>query len=178
MDEYIVDEVLIRPAEESDTDAVARMWQQLVAYHRELDSDLPNAAVNGAERYAHGLTQRLNDSNTCTYIAEVDGQVVGYVLGVVVDFVPEMFEQEPSGFLADIFVEEPYRSQGVGRALVTALTDWFRAHKLRYFEVHVAARNPEAFKFWKDLGAREVIVRMRTDLPPLDTSSESETQHD
>jgi GNAT superfamily N-acetyltransferase len=148
-----------------DTDAVARMWERLVAYHRALDNDLPPATQDGARRYARSLAERVDDTHTCTYIAEADGKVVGYVLGVVVDLVPEMFEQEPSGFLADIFVEDGYRGEGVGRALVDALAEWFAAKGLRYFEWHVASRNANGMAFWKALGGREVMVRMRVDLP-------------
>jgi GNAT superfamily N-acetyltransferase len=108
----------------------------------------------------------VDDSHTCIYIAEtLEQDVIGYVLGVKVDLAPEMFEQEPSGFLADIYVEESYRKFGVGRALVDALRDWFSEQGLRYFEWHVAARNEDALNFWKSLGGRETMIRMRADVP-------------
>ena len=141
------------------------MWERLVAYHRELDKDLPPATQDGGRRYAKSLAERVDDTHTCTYVAETDGQLIGYVLGVMVDFPPEMFEQEPSGFLADIYVEEPYRKLGVGRALVNALAEWFAAKGLRYFEWHAAAKNLDGIGFWKALGGREVMLRMRADLP-------------
>ena len=91
-------------------------------------------------------------------------RVVGYVLGVVVDLAPEMFAQEASGFLADIYVDAGYRRSGVGRALVEALTAWFREKGLHYFEWHVAARNEDSLAFWRSLGGREVMLRMRAEL--------------
>ncbi len=140
-----------------------------MSYHRALDNDLPPSTAEGAKIYAQSLAERVNDSHTCTYIAEVpDGPVIGYVLGVVVDLAPEMFEQEPSGFLADIFVEEDYRHAGVGRALVEALSDWFSRRDLRYFEWHVAARNADGLRFWQALGGRDVMVRMRAEVKRKD----------
>ncbi len=145
-------------------DAVAGLWQALVDYHRRLDSDLPPATPQGARRYARRLMDRLDDPMSRVLVAEKHGDVVGYVLGVVVDLAPEMFAQEASGFLADIFVEENSRREGVGTALVEALATWFREKGLRYFEWHVAARNQDSIAFWRQLGGREVMLRMRADL--------------
>jgi ribosomal protein S18 acetylase RimI-like enzyme len=172
-----LDEVLIRPATAEDAQAVARMWERLVTFHRALDDDLPSATHDGAQRYAKSLAERVEDSHTCTYVAEGEGQLIGYVLGVVVDFPPEMFEQEPSGFLADIYVEEGFRGQGVGRALVQALVEWFRTKGLDYFEWHVAARNADGVKFWRAMGGREVMLRMRSDIPIGDDDDGTALSH-
>lgn len=159
-----MDKVVIRPAAPADIDAVAHLWESLVEHHRALDGDLPPAAPNGAQRYARRLIDRLDDPMTRVLIAELDGRVVGYVLGVIVDLAPEMFAQEASGFLADIYVEQDVRGQGVGRALVDDLSAWFRSHGLRYFEWHVAAHNDAGIAFWQAMGGRSVMLRMRADL--------------
>ena len=152
---------MIRPATASDAPAISRLWEKLVAYHQTLDPDMPAAAPDGAARYGRSLVDRLDDNHTCVLVAEVDEQVVGYVLGVVVDLMPEMFEYHAGGFLADIFVEEAYRGQGIGRALVRALEDWFRDKELRYFEWHVASSNKSALAFWEAMGGHSFMVRMR-----------------
>ena len=155
---------VIRLLKSEDVDAVAQLWEALVAYHRELDASLPPAAPQGARRYARRLSDRLEDPMSRVLVAEVDGKVVGYVLGVVVDLAPEMFSQEASGFLADIYVDADYRRAGVGKALVEGLTDWFHEKGLHYFEWHVAARNEESLAFWRSLGGREVMLRMRAEV--------------
>lgn len=155
---------MIRRATEQDAEAIGRMWEKLALYHCELDPDLPRPAPQGGHLYAQRIIHRLNDTHTRTLVAEEDGQLVGYVLGVVVDFVPEMFEQNSGGFLADIFVEDAYRQRGVGRQLVDALTEWFRAHGVHYFEWYVAANNPVGRAFWQSVGGRDLMVRMRIDV--------------
>ncbi len=144
---------------------MAELWAALVEYHRQLDPDLPPAVPQGARRYARRLLDRLDDPMSRVLVAEVDGAVVGYVLGVVVDLAPEMFAQEASGFLADIFVDEAHRRAGVGRALVAALVKWFHERGLHYYEWHVAARNPAGVAFWRSVGGREVMLRMRAEVP-------------
>jgi len=159
-----MDEAMIRPAVASDMVVIGKLWAKLVDYHRELDADMPQATPQGAELYARNLASRLQDSQTKVFVAEQDGRVVGYVLGVVVDLMPEIFEQETSGFLADIFVEAGYRGQGTGRALVEALAQWFRERRVRYFDWHVAASNAVGRAFWESLGARPWQIRMRVDI--------------
>ncbi|MGQ9888544.1 MAG: GNAT family N-acetyltransferase [Aggregatilineales bacterium] len=157
---------MIRPATVSDVPAISRLWEKLVAYHQALGPDMPAAAPDGAARYGRSLADRLDDKHTRVLVAEVDGQLVGYVLGVVVDLMPEMFEHHAGGFLADIFVEESYRGRGLGRALVRALADWFRHNGLRYFEWHVVSSNKSALAFWEAMGGHSFMVRMRAYIEP------------
>lgn len=159
-----MDQTMIRPAIASDTVAIGKLWAALVAYHRTLDPNMPQATPQGAELYARNLSSRLQDPQTQVFVAEQDGRVVGYVLGVVVDLMPEIFEQETSGFLADIFVEADYRRQGTGRALVDALASWFHERGVRYFDWHVAASNTGARAFWEEIGAQPWQIRMRAEI--------------
>jgi GNAT superfamily N-acetyltransferase len=129
-----------------------------------LDADLPRAAPDGGKLYARTIADRLHDRSTCVLVAEEDHQVVGYVLGVVVDLVPDMFVQESGGFLADIYVDKPYRGRGIGRALVESLGDWFREKGLRHFEWHVASANTDGIAFWQAVHGRSLMIRMRADL--------------
>lgn len=149
---------------EDDADAIGEMWLALVAYHQALDPLLPAAAPGGQHRYVRRLLERLNDPFTRTLVAEENGIVVGFVLGMIVDLMQDIFVQQPGGFLADIYVEPNYRQHGVGTALVDSLKEWFREHKVDFFEWHVAAHNPTGIAFWHTVGGREVMLRMRVDL--------------
>lgn len=156
-----VDDIIIRQAVEDDVDRIGELWKRLVTHHRLLDEQLPEAAEDGDKLYAHHILNRLEDQLTRVFVAEVDGQVVGYVFGIVVDLVPEMFIAEPGGFLADIYVDEKYRGKGIGRDLVDALTKWFRARGVAYVELYVANKNDDARDFWDKIGAKDLMTRVR-----------------
>ncbi|MEO8610316.1 MAG: GNAT family N-acetyltransferase [Chloroflexota bacterium] len=159
-----VDKIVIRPVTASDAPAIAELWEALVAYHQALDESLPGAAPNGSGRYTKRLLQHLDDQYTRAFVAEADGKVIGFILGMIVDLLPDIFAQEPGGFLADIYVDTAYRRSGIGRSLVEALIQWFREQDVIHFDWHVAAHNPDAIAFWHSMGGREVMLRMRSSL--------------
>ena len=159
-----VDKIVIRPVIPSDAPAIAQLWESLVVYHQKLDDALPGAAPNGSGRYTKRLLQHLDDQYTRAFVAEDDGKIVGFILGMVVDLLPDIFAQEPGGFLADIYVDTDYRRSGIGRSLVESLMQWFREHDVTHFDWHVAAHNADALAFWHSIGGREVMIRMRASL--------------
>jgi ribosomal protein S18 acetylase RimI-like enzyme len=155
---------MIRLMKPTDAPAILGLWSSLVAHHRQITTDLPAAAPNGAARYTKRLIQRLDDPFTRILVAEEDGRVVGFALGTILDLLPDIFDIEPGGYLADIFVDPAWRKRGVGRALVEAMLQWFHEQQVRYIELSVAVRNAEAIAFWKSVGGREVMLRMRIDV--------------
>ena len=162
----------VRPAAPQDKDALAQLWQALVDYHVQLDDRLPRAANDAATHYAERLLRRMGRSSlTRAYVAEVDGQVVGYVLGSVLALHPDLFEQRDAGFIADLFVLPAYRRQGIARRLVAAINAWFAEQGMRIAEWSVAAANVEGMRFWKALGGEPIMVQMRA---PLDDHAAKE----
>ncbi|MCK6577157.1 MAG: GNAT family N-acetyltransferase [Anaerolineae bacterium] len=157
-------EVTVRRALRMDMDAIAQMWMALVDHHQELDRRLPPAAGAGARRYAASLEERLDDPSTRILVAEIDGQSAGYVLAMIVDTMDDMFVHETSGFVADIYVKPEFRRDGVGRAMVGTLHQWFVESGVDFYEWHVAALNAGAVAFWEELGGKPVLVRMRKEI--------------
>lgn len=154
--------MMIRTANAHDVDAIGELWLQLVAYHRQIDPEnMPEAAPDGARRYAVRIGDSLDDSHTRVFVAEDKGRVVGYVMGVIVDMLPETFSASRSGFLADIYVLPHYRGQGVGRSLVEALRAWLQGRGVTHYEWFVAEKNAEARAFWQKVGGVDVMIRMR-----------------
>jgi ribosomal protein S18 acetylase RimI-like enzyme len=125
---------------------------------------MPVPAEDGAIRYASRIANTLNDTHTRVIVAEEDGEVVGYVMGVIVDLLPEVFEAERSGFVADIFVLAEARGQGTGRALIEAMKRWFRGRGIHHFEWYVASSNKDGIAFWRAVNGEEVMLRMRANI--------------
>lgn len=140
------------------------MWLALVAYHQALDPAFPGPSPGGQQRYVRRLLDRLEDRHTRVVVAELDGRVVGYALAMIADLMPDIFDQQPSGFLADIYIEAGARRLGIGRALVESLKAWFGEQGIQCFDWHVAAQNHEGIAFWRALGGQDVMLRMRSQI--------------
>ncbi|MEO1288293.1 MAG: GNAT family N-acetyltransferase [Chloroflexota bacterium] len=157
--------MMIRPVKREEVDAVGQLWRELVTYHRILSDMMPIPADDGAERYAARIRWSVDDNHVQTFVAEIDGELVGYVYGTVVDLLPEMFKDERAGIVGDIYVKETQRSVGVGTALMDAMKDWFRLRGVTHYELYVAAMNERGIRFWeKTMGAQPVMMRMRANL--------------
>ena len=155
---------IIRVVQAEDVEAIGRLWLDLVAYHVSLDESFPRPSDDGAKHYAERILNRLHDETMRVVVAVVDGEIIGYVLGVVVDTYSELFVTQRSGFVADIFVAEAYRQQGVGRDLALHLIDWFKAQSVEFYELYVSEVNGGAVKFWEDLQGRTLMRRMRANI--------------
>ncbi len=160
----MAENVTIRPAAPQDQDAIARLWQALTDYHVGLDARLPTAASGAAGNYAARLLERRDDPDTRTFVAEVDGQVVGYILGAVIDMHADLFEYVDSGFIADVFVDPAYRRRGIARRLFETISAWFAEQGVHLVEWQVASQNLEAILFWEAVGGKPITVRMQKSL--------------
>ena len=155
---------MIRLAEASDAERIGQLWLEMVAFHAAFDPEMFRPTENGAELYARSVRDRIHDPQARILVAELDGEVVGYVNGMIADITTEIFQPLRCGLLSDIYVAGSYRGHGLGRTLVERLTLWFRSAGIRYFEWHVSAKNKEALAFWDSIGGETTILRMRAEI--------------
>lgn len=158
-------QIIIRPVEPRDQEALARMWQALSEYHVAIDSRMPVMAHGAPQAYASRVMDVRDDPSTCALVAEAGGVVVGYILGAVIDLTPDLFEHEDVGFIADIYVEPAYRRRGIARQLFHTVCDWFADRGVRHVEWQVAVANQDARRFWEAVGGRALTMRMRLSRP-------------
>lgn len=69
--------------------------------------------------------------------------------------IPYAYADRPSLELEMLFVAEPYRARGVGRALMTEIIAFARTGNYERVEWNVLADNARAQAFYKSLGAAE-----------------------
>lgn len=184
---------LIRNATLADAAALATLTRELLLYERDI-SHLPRTANPWAASLEE-LEKQLRLPNTKFFVAEKEGQVVGYIRAVIVgrklsraelgwirwlkDGVervarwgftfmmgrPRPAVQIESGYIAGTFVVEEARQLGIGRALANAAENWFTEQGLKNCELHVLFHNESARRMWEELGYEPLSLGMRKKLP-------------
>jgi len=81
----------------------------------------------------------------------------GLMMGIV-DFMEAGFNGEPGlAYLSLLMIAAPYRSQGLGAAVVKLVEGWIRViGKATAIESGVQVNNPQAIRFWERMGYRIV----------------------
>ncbi len=87
--------------------------------------------------------------NDVVFVAEIDGEVVGYVLGRIANIPYYSFALAE---LCNMCVQKEFRCKGIGRDLVQNLIDHFKSIGIDKFIVTASFKNKYAKEFYKKLG--------------------------
>lgn len=146
----------IRPAGLIDLGQVGRLHHRHLAWHATLD---PDYTPPSPESLAQWHAERLGDRLQALFVADLEGLVIGFVTARIEPASAAVrwrwFQIETPqrpGSIGDLFVDEAYRRQGVGAALVATVRQWLRHAGATRIELTVLAQNPAGQAFWEAVG--------------------------
>jgi len=152
--------VTIRRAGEQDLEAVGRLGARLLRDHHAFDP-LRFMAPRGntEEGYAWFLGTQLQRDDAVVFVAERDGQVVGYVYAGIE---PQSWKElrEEAGFIHDVYVDSDARRCGVATALLEAAAVWLAGRGMPRIVLWTAAPNDAARRLFERLGFRHTMSEM------------------
>jgi ribosomal protein S18 acetylase RimI-like enzyme len=152
-------DVRVRRARTQDLPMLTRLWRELVGFHEALggqDFRLAPGAEAGWKKYLRG---HIGKADRLCLVAEVGGQAVGFLVGSL-ERRPGIFMERDYGHISDVYVQEPQRGRGVGRALVGNALAWFEEKRVGRVRLKTDARNTLGFEFWKKLGFQTTVFTM------------------
>lgn len=140
--------IKIRKAIESDSERVWPLMKELAIFEHYIDS----FAITPEVVREKGFRKNPPDF----YCIVADDIAAGKIAGMLVYyFIPYTAQNKPAIYLKELYVDEAYRSNGVGRELMTALREEARINNCAQIKWSVAPWNDAGKRFYEDLGARE-----------------------
>lgn len=112
------------------------------------------SSFDRAEKAINGyLPNGFHSKNHEFYNILASGNIVGNVW-IKVD------EESKSAFLYEIFLKELYRSNGIGKKVMTELELHLSSRKIVYFKLHVFGNNEHAINLYNNLGFHVAGINM------------------
>ena len=160
----VTHDVLIRKAVIADLPALGRLGALLLRTHYDFDPQRFIAPDDNAdEGYAWFLGTQLRREDVAIFVAELDGEVLGYVYAGIE---PHSWKElrEEAGFIHDIVVDERGRRTGIASALMERAIEWLRDRGMPRVVLGTAERNDVAQRLFAALGFRRTMIEMTREL--------------
>jgi ribosomal protein S18 acetylase RimI-like enzyme len=155
---------VVRRATQSDLPAFGRLGALLLRAHHGFDADRFMAPGGDPEAgYAWFLGTQLKSADVIVFVAERQGEVVGYVYAGVE---PRDWKElrDECGFIHDVAVIESGRRTGVATALLDAAIAWLRGRGMPRVVLWTAERNETAQRLFTALGFRRTMIEMTKEI--------------
>ena len=130
-------DVRIRPVNELDIEAICRIDERITGTYR-------------PEVWEDRVVYFIRRDPDSSQVAEVDGKVVGFMLGEVRG--GEFGMEEPTGWLEFFGVDPAARERGIGRGLTDALLAGFKKRGAHVARTMVRAQDAEIAQFVAAMG--------------------------
>ena len=155
----MVRDAVVRRARPADRDAVVRLLRELVGFHEAFGGQDFRLAPGAEEEWKAYIQEHLTKDDRLCLVSEAEGRTVGFLLGEIRQR-PGVFMEREYGYISDVFVQEPYRRRGAGKALVEGALKWFEGKRVSRVRLRTDARNALAAGFWERMGFHTTVLTM------------------
>ncbi|MGW7808273.1 GNAT family N-acetyltransferase [Staphylococcus xylosus] len=143
----------IRKANNQELDEINRMVPDVFKSSVTVDFDLSEVSMRA-------MSKQLLEEGASYFIYSEDEVIQGFVL---VDKKVDALEQKEYGFIYELYVLEAYRNQGIAKALIHFVNDYYKRHNVSEVRLNVYAGNGVKYLYEK-LGFRERTITMSIDI--------------
>lgn len=152
-------DVRVRVGKIDDLPQLLRLWRELIGFDESLGGQDFRLAAGAPEAWERHLRSYIGKRRRATYVAEVEGAMVGFLLASL-ERPPGIFMEREYGHVSAVYVQERYRGKGVGRALVAGGLGWFGERRMSRVRVTTDSKNTLGVEFWKKLGFQTAVLTM------------------
>lgn len=154
-------EVIVRPIQSGDVDKVVEMGMMLAEFHCALDPErYIGKEENSSEGYKGWLTSAIwDEEDVFVLVAEIDGEIVGYVLGVMTEMDYDTYLGKNCE-MSERFVLPAFRKMGIGAKLAVEFYEECKRRGFRKVIRRISVRNFRNRVLAVRDGFRETTVEM------------------
>lgn len=156
--------VIIRKAREKELKIVQDLNHQLFVHDQKYDPllvmDWPYEK-EGADYFK----SRISGEEGVCFVAEVDGEIVGYLAGGMIKPHSEQPVKRRSK-LENTLVKETFRNQGIGKKLFNAFIKWSHAQGAERIIVTAYTGNVSAVRFYREVGFNDFATKLEYKIKP------------
>lgn len=148
-----MEELAIRRAKESDIPTINKLLYEVLKVHSDVRPDLFKA---GTKKYTdEELKEILKDDKTPVFVAEKEGNVVGYAFCVHQQYINNNNMTDiKTLYIDDLCVDEAARGAHVGKALYEYVLNYAKTEGYYNVTLNVWADNVNAVKFYEKIGLK------------------------
>ncbi len=154
----------IREYTPPDEKVLQQFMEKLQDHIIALDSLRRNRRLPGyGEMYVGKLLKIVSEKNGLILFAADGEAIIGCIAGIIEpETEDDLLERVPTtcGRVKELFVLENYRSQKVGKLLMGAMEDYFRARKCTVMMLEVFQPNQKAHSFYLHQGFEDRMIDM------------------
>ena len=149
MQKYIITKATIENAVE-----IGKIAHQVALLHyQNAPDEFKKPTLKGQTEY---IEKSIADKNALILKAETDEKIVGYVIVYFNTLPKQYFHFEKRAFIGSIAVDENYRGQGIGTALLESAEKAAKEKKISVVEMDVYTFNKKADKLYNKLGYKDI----------------------
>ena len=151
-------EWIVRPGEVADLPKIEPLWVALYEHEKEFGLEL-NIPPGAFKDWANAMKALLGRKFACLFVADHKGKVIGFCGGWL-KTLPPYHGGVPAGFLSEMYVDENYRSQGIGHILLESGARFFYDQGIERVEGQVLGNNVRAREAYKKWGWNEEYIKI------------------
>ncbi len=144
--------MIVREATIEDYKAICKLFDELDAYHVELEPETFQA-FDGLPRPLERVTSFLEEQDKAFYVVTDDGVIVGFLnCELATSSSYPMFRPRRFVRIDNVFVTASQRRRGVARSLIEEAKKWGKSKSADKLQLSVYATNQGAIKAYQHLG--------------------------
>lgn len=129
------------------------LWKKQYNFHHHLDPEyyVSNSA-SLIKKFQKYLAEAIEKNNPHILVARTDGKIIGFVTfnRQSADYFDTKIQEY--GEVIELFIDDGYRNQGIGKRLLQAVENHFSKLRIKYIEIQTSTFNNNAIEFYQHSG--------------------------